>query len=344
MKLLIIILGILSAACVQAKTIYIIPIGGQDGIKSFLDPYCSRDEVAKPFYMLKVALEEMGYDVRFSSHGDDIQDATAVISFNERSERLLTNLSKIPKNKCFLFVFEPPVVVPQLYDRRLTHYFGKIFIMLDELVDSRNYFKFYYPQPYQKMLGPIPDFSEKKLCVFIAGNKFSPHPQELYSERREMVAFFKENHPEDFDLFGTEWTQYSAPSPPNKWDIIKNYKFCFCYENMKKQNGYVTEKIFDAMVGGAVPIYLGATNIEEYIPKTCFLDRRDFSSLEELYNFMKRMDGNTYDSYIQSIRDYFKTPQAQLFSIDNFIQAIKDHLLESEINILRPSEPGNMGR
>lgn len=328
MKLLFFVLGILSTIFVQAKTIYITPIGGLEVNKFFFDPYSDRDEVARPFCMLREALEEMGYEVKFTSHGDDIQDPTAVISINETNDRFLSNLSKIPQNKCLLFVFEPPVVMPQLYDRRLTKTFGKIFIMLDDMVDSQNYYKFYYPQPYQEILNLSSEFSEKKLSLFVAGNKRSSHPDELYSERKKMVAFFKERHPEDFDLYGTDWAEYSAPYIQNKWAVIKNYKFCFCYENMKNQYGYVTEKIFDAMVGGAVPIYLGASNIEEFVPKTCFIDRRDFSSLEELYVFLKKMDRNTHESYIQSIRDYFKTPQAQLFSINNFIQTIKNHLLE----------------
>ena len=40
---------------------------------------------------------------------------------------------------------------------------------------------------------------------------------------------------------------------------------------------------FDAFVAGNIPIYWGADDIEDYIPKNCFIDRRNFSNHEKLY-------------------------------------------------------------
>ena len=36
----------------------------------------------------------------------------------------------------------------------------------------------------------------------IACNKWSPHPDELYTERKKVIRFFEEHHPETFDLYG----------------------------------------------------------------------------------------------------------------------------------------------
>jgi len=331
MKLVLIaIIALLSPFLAYAKTIYIVPVAGHDVNKLFFDPFSYRDEVAKPFYMLRKALVDMGYEVRFTFNGENLEDATAVLSFNEIHPKLLENLSKLPKKKCFLFILEPPVVIPTLYNRNLSKIYGKIFVLFDNIVDSKNYYKFFYPQPRDKVIQPIPDFLEKKLCVFISGNWTSSHPDELYSERRKLVSFFMSKHSQDFDLYGRNWGDFPAQYILNKWDVIKKYRFCFCYENMKNQDGYITEKIFDAMIGGSVPVYLGATNIHDYVPKTCFIDRRDFSSNEELYHFLKTMDRNTYISYIESIKKYFQTPQAHLFSIEHFIQIIIKSIQETE--------------
>lgn len=330
MKPLFYLLALLSPLFVEAKKIYIVPIAQLDPSSFFFKPDAHRDGVARPFCALRETLEAQGYEVAFTTNGAGIEDATAVISFDYPNQQLMANLARTPKQKNMLFVFEPPVVIPEYYERWLTDLFGKIFIMFDDLIDWQRYYKFHYPQPYQMILDPVPDFDEKKLSVFVAGNKWSPHPNEIYSERKNLVAYFKSKHPEEFDLYGHGWSPYPAYSIPNKWEVIKNYKFCFCYENMKDQNGYITEKIFDAMVSGTVPIYFGASNIQDYVPADCFIDRRNFASMDELYAFMKNMDRETYASYIRAIDNYFQSPKAQLFSIHHFVQTVMTHLSELE--------------
>lgn len=312
----------------QAKTIYLAPFGEPEIHKLFFDPYSERDEVAKLFCSLREALESMGYKVKFTKEGQNLEDLTAIISFNGINKQLLKNISRFPKNQCFLFIFEPPVVMPDLYERNLSHFFGKIFVMFDDLVDSKNYYKFFYPQPGKQMVSDIPEFSQKKFCTFIGANKSSQHPNELYSERQKLISFFFSRHPEDFDLYGNGWQRFPSKTIPHKWEVIKNYKFCFCYENMKNQSGYITEKIFDALIGGAIPVYKGALNIGSYIPENCFINQQNFSSYEELYNFLKQIDESTYACYIKSINEYLASPLFQLYSIEHFIQIIKNHLSE----------------
>lgn len=335
MRFLIIFFCFLLPLGIQAKTIYIAPIRGLDENRFFSDPYSYRDETAKPFCALKNALEDLGYTVKFTWDGKNLQDVSAIISFNETSAEFLENISRLPKEICFLFIFEPHVVCPWLYDRYLTNYFGKIFVMFDDIVDNENYFKFYYPQPRQQPISDIPDFDQKKLCVQISGFQGSAHPNSFYYERQNLVNFFTSNHPEDFDFYGHSWSGYPGwkGTVPSKWEVIKHYKFAFCYENMKNQVGYITEKIFDVMTGGAVPIYWGASNIQDYIPKECFIDRRDFSSYSELYYFLKTMDRSTYESYLAAIRNYYSSEKGQLHSIDHWIGIFKKELsaIDSEL-------------
>jgi hypothetical protein len=319
-----------SAFALQAKTVYIAPIGGYDIQRMFYDPQGYRDEISKPFCALREMLEASGYTVKFTAIGDNIEeDVTAVISFNETNPKLMEVLSKLPREKSLLFLFDPPVIIPATYyDTGVPRIFGRIFTMFDSDIDNKTTFKFHYPQPRLKVVDGVPSFSEKKLATFVAGNWGFWHVNELYTERRAMVDYMMTFHPSEFDLYGRNWGRHPASIIAGKWDVIKNYKFCFCYENMGNQRGYITEKIFDALVGGAIPIYLGATNIEEYVPKTCFIDRRDFSSMEQLCAFLATMDEVTYRSYREAIDTYLSSPQAQLFSIDAFIETIRGALRE----------------
>jgi len=310
----------------HSETIYIVPFRGCDVKELFFETESLRDEISKPFVALREELEKKGYEVRFTENCVDLSDVSAILSFEVFPE-LLANISLYPKEKCFLINFEPPVVLPQVYRKDLAAIFGRIFVLFDDFQDPV-YRKFYYPQPRLRMAQNLPDFSERKLCTMIAGNKDSAHPQSLYHERRKMIFYFeglyRYNHIDDFDLYGFGWEGWLLwkGTVPNKWDIYKNYKFSICYENMGDQRGYITEKIFDAFVGGTVPVYLGAINIGKFIPKECFVDRREFSSEESLYNFLKNMDRDTYNTYLIAIQKYLSSPESKIFSIDCFVDTI----------------------
>jgi hypothetical protein len=77
---------------------------------------------------------------------------------------------------------------------------------------------------------------------------------------------------------------------PTKLDIIAGYKFDLSFENACGED-YVTEKFFDPLVAGAVPVYLGAANVEEFAPgDRCFINTADFQSPRELAEYLKHLD------------------------------------------------------
>ena len=61
-----------------------------------------------------------------------------------------------------------------------------------------------------------------------------------------------------------------------KKDVIRRYRFCICYENAHGLPGYITEKIFDCLVAGVVPVYLGWDGIRDYVPEDTFIDKKPF--------------------------------------------------------------------
>jgi alpha(1,3/1,4) fucosyltransferase len=322
-------LGFLLFCYAEAKTLYIVPYPETNPVPAFYNLRAHPDESTSKWFYLREELEKCGYELQFTTDAKDLQDFDALLSITNINPQLLKNLASYPKERCFLFVFEPPVFYPRLYKPFLTASFGKIFVMFDDLIDNIHYFKFHYPQAKLEINKILPDFNEKKLCVLIAGNKKSSHPKELYSERKKAIAFFSSLDTDEFDLYGTHWEGYKNWKGPayKKEEVLKNYRFCICYENMKDQYGYITEKIFDCFAAGCVPIYWGADNIADYIPKGCFIDRRKFASDLELYFFLKGMDEHTYQTYLFEIDRYLQSPRSQIFSITHFINLIKEHLI-----------------
>ena len=149
-----------------------------------------------------------------------------------------------------------------------------------------------------------------------------------------MIQFFESFGRDEFDFYGKGWDTKLYKNyrgwAPSKADLYKDYKFCICYENIKEIDGYVTEKILECFMYGIIPVYLGARNITDYVAENCFIDRRKFASDAELYEFMKAMDEETFNNYLDNIRKYLNGPQVKLFSIEQFVNifinnVIKDH-------------------
>ena len=70
------------------------------------------------------------------------------------------------------------------------------------------------------------------------------------------------------------------------------YKYCIAIENSRAKD-YVTEKVYDAFAAGCLPIYLGAPNIQEFIPSMdAIIDYRALGSPEALAVELRRLSAN----------------------------------------------------
>jgi alpha(1,3/1,4) fucosyltransferase len=240
------------------------------------------------------------------------------------------NLARFPLKKKVLFMWEPPVVQKDLYSKRFTSKFKRVYTWNDDLVDNKKFFKFYYPVliPTQP---DLPKFEERKLLTQISSRKKSDHKKELYTERVAVIQYFQDKPEGEFEFYGSWWgvDNYShyKGSPSDKLNTLKNYKFSVCYENMRDIKGYITEKIFDCFAVGTVPIYWGASNVTDFIPKECFIDRRDFKTFDDVMTYIHSMDATTYETYQKNIEAFLKSDQAKLFSQEMFnvifLEAIK---------------------
>ncbi|HAB99789.1 MAG TPA: hypothetical protein DCE71_08215 [Parachlamydiales bacterium] len=311
------------------KTVYVLleDCGNHD---IFFDRSSRKDDYAVPYVYLREAIENLGYNFvpTFDYKGlGSYDDVAYIISITLLNQDILDSLSKHPKEKCFLFVNEPYTTYGLFYDKRLRHYFGKIFVMFEEFVDNQSYFSYLHAQCNEKFAENVPEFEDKKFCVMVQSNHFCPHPKSMYEERRKAARFFSSVG--DFDLYGARWNDFSCwkgAFKTGKLDVIKNYKFCLSYENIHDQCGYITERIFDAFYASCIPIYLGPKNIYDYIPKNCFINLTEFSSYNDLYQFMNSIDKETYHSYLSAAKEFIASPEASVFSSRHLAKTVLQHL------------------
>jgi hypothetical protein len=104
----------------------------------------------------------------------------------------------------------------------------------------------------------------------------------------------------------------------SKMDILAEYKFSLAFENAIAQD-YVTEKFYDPLVAGSVPVYLGAPNINAFAPgDKCFVNVSEWESPETLAEYLLFVSNNEseYQSYFnwktKPFHPYFLTLLEQL--------------------------------
>lgn len=83
------------------------------------------------------------------------------------------------------------------------------------------------------------------------------------------------------DSYGASLRTRQLPGPDlgrsTKLATIARYRFTLAFENSIARD-YVSEKFFDPLIVGSVPVYLGAPNIDDYAPaRDCFIRVADFS-------------------------------------------------------------------
>ena len=159
----------------------------------------------------------------------------------------------------------------------------------------------------------------------------------LHDWRLEAIDYFARKG--DLDLFGSGWDKYdSLPSHwisrlrniigksylgrcDNKLLVISKYRFSICFENMIWP-GYVTEKIIDCFVAGTIPIYLGAPDVEIFVPSGSFVDMRAFSSFDQLDSYISSISEDDALRMLLAGRDFLRTKIGMLHSYEGFARNV----------------------
>lgn len=226
--------------------------------------------------------------------------------------------------------------------------------MQKRLSSKTKYHQTYFPDSLSINDYVEDSFESKKLATFIAGNKrfknwkkmviikalYGMGIKNIYPERQKLISYYAKNN--GFDLYGKDW-ELGGETPEEtaeinkvykgtvgeKKDVLRQYKFVFCFENTTFP-GFVTEKIFDSMISGSIPVYYGASDVLEQVPKNCFIDYRDFKTIQDLDRFMRDMTEAEYGNYRINIKTYLASDDYKnTFSQERYAKVVLD-ILEKE--------------
>ena len=132
------------------------------------------------------------------------------------------------------------------------------------------------------------------------------------SEYRQKIAIegYKRNI---VDICGRWWPNFIKTTMEdrmtNDWHkskmgFLSKYKFNLCMENTK-YGYYITEKIWDSITAGCLPIYYGTKEIYEIFKEKSFVDVSEFQSIQNLLDYIENMSAEEYVQRLNSCIDTY---------------------------------------
>ena len=212
--------------------------------------------------------------------------------------------------------------------------------------------------PHPLVQEDFPGFEQRDIfsCLINANKAFKAvNPTDLYLERIKTIRWYERNATDKFELYGLGWEKSTpafnligrvkrsfsrintrlfgrAPFPSYRGEladkavVLRRAKYSYCYENSRDLSNYITEKIFDSLVNGCVPIYWGADNVFDHIPEGCFIDRRKFRNTAEVQRHLLAINSDEFVLYQHNILNFLQSDAAQKFSAHTFVQLIVDRV------------------
>jgi alpha(1,3/1,4) fucosyltransferase len=169
--------------------------------------------------------------------------------------------------------------------------------------------------------------------------RYPPIGQDRYFERWQTMEYFA-NRP-DFDLYGESWErkhpaitagQYQRTrrafrgQAPEKFELLGGYRFALAYENSRFP-GYLSEKLFDCLYAGTIPVYDGAPDVACYVPPEVFIDATQFDSPAELERFLLSVDKRQADDYLAAGQAFLRSPAFEPWCAQSFARELIDILV-----------------
>jgi hypothetical protein len=165
---------------------------------------------------------------------------------------------------------------------------------------------------------------------------------DLYGERRAIAREAERYMPDFLDVFGPGWNReqiswcplypnrpyrcWRANAKASKHELSAEYRFVMAYENFRGRRGYISEKIFDALQAGSVPVYLGEERIAEFVPQEAFVDARNFRTRRELLAYLQSCPELEWGEMREAGQKFLCSVAFQSFTDEAFAERMTDVL------------------
>lgn len=254
---------------------------------------------------------------------------------------------KINKKNIFLSTGEPPFV--KLYSGRYTKQFSKVLSCQKNVYTRSNGIKAFPLLPWMagaKQEDGMNKWSNDYLDYnFFHENHFKKENDKIaiitsnkrgtkgHNQRFLFVEKITKYFPDIIELYGNGFKPIA-----DKFDVYSKYKYVICIENCSYPS-YWTEKIADAYLCEAFPLYYGAPDLNNYFPQESYTPININDSEQAIKIIQHVLENNLYEKNYNSILQAKKlvlNKYNMLFTIKEFIKQniSSDYQNKKDITIL----------
>jgi len=170
-------------------------------------------------------------------------------------------------------------------------YFFDLGVSYHDQLDIQVSYNNYLPKDFSST--GVPFNQKRNSLLFMYTNCGSLHRNELFDRISQLISIDALGPCKNNGDAATTLPQCAAlpRSGDTIWSekecLLYHYKFYLAIENSRDKD-YVTEKLYQGLRAGSVPIYLGAPNIHDFLPHPdSVLLIEDFHSIEALVDYVK---------------------------------------------------------
>jgi alpha(1,3/1,4) fucosyltransferase len=211
-------------------------------------------------------------------------------------------------------------------------YTGDIYINNYTLPFSDPYYMQYWQKPLPFLNGDNFSRFEHKKVVALMGYKGNQREVRLnrYGQDIDLAYLRTQIALQGYqmgkvDIYGKDWPHNISLEESRgegfqerKAKILQNYHFNLCFENTNFDY-YCTEKIWDSIQNGCLPIYYGLGNkIYEDFPKHSFIDYTEFGSPIELFQYIDSMTIEEFCDRMNLCIEVFNQVHEKLKTYDRY--------------------------
>ncbi len=254
---------------------------------------------------------------------------------------------KNPKKKTLLILLETSLGAAYAFNARNHQGFDAVLTYKPSLIDYKKYFPM-RPRAYDRSrIRTGKPFGERRVGCLVGTNRryrfrsgimarkagwrfswadwidYACAPGELITYRAEVARLCARYASGTFDIYGEGWDIYPETRErclgvpkTSTLDYIGGYRYYFAFENHRAEESLISERIWDALWGDAVPVYCGNPNLAKCVPRDCFVNATDFGTPTEMLDWLARSSESEWAKFRDAGRAFLRGRAIERFLPD----------------------------
>lgn len=308
------------------------------------------------------AVYKRGRELTIDFGTDDVisrKDADVLIymAHPNSPKDIVAHKLKYPNQKVILVMWETSLGARFTANPKNHLGYDAVFTYVNSLIDGERYFLLPPRAFYRHRITTGVPFEQRRVGCLVGTNREFRYRSGLFAIKKgwkfsfrdwidyvfcpgELIRFRSQfgktcaNY-QGIDIFGEGWEAvpetggvYLGIPKESTLNYVGRYRYYFAFENHTSNCGLISERVWDALWGDSVPVYLGHTGLDQFIPRECYIDAAQFESPTEMLDWLCHVPREAWSKYRGAGREFIYGDAVERFLPDAFAKEFVDRVLD----------------